>query len=179
MKNLHAPVHLSGKTLRNPLLNQRQSLYINIIFEVLKQGTDKDPIMYFHHSNKWTLIFTLDHFSFWFHVDWRFFFYCRPSTQGNHLTVQVQQDIIGLSFQRDSRFPFCLFSSVVEVSFFFFLIASAAQNSMPWGWWGKMRRIDFWGNSSLNGKLVLSWAFLSVCFSGLWRLVIFRACPAQ
>lgn len=108
-----------------------------------------------------------------------FFSYCRPSTQGNHLTVQVQQDIIGLSFQRDSRFPFCLFSSLLLKYLFFFFIASAAQNSMPWGWWGKMRRIDFWGNSSLNGKLVLSWAFLSVCFSGLWRLAIFRACPAR
>lgn len=51
MKNLHATVHLSEKRLRNPVLNQRQSLYINIIVEVLKQGTDKDPIMYFHHSN--------------------------------------------------------------------------------------------------------------------------------
>lgn len=51
IKNLHITVHLSKKTSRNRLL-KGEPTYINILFQVLDQGTNEGPVMYFHHSNK-------------------------------------------------------------------------------------------------------------------------------
>lgn len=131
--------------------------------------------MCLHTSNKWTVICTLDHFSLQFHVN-RFFFYCRPITQRKLLRVWIQQDTMGMSFQRDSRLSFCLFSSLLlHCHFVYFscteLSAMCLMRKDVQNWFLK--------HCSLTGKPVPSRAFLNVCFSALWRLVVFRVCPAQ